>query len=252
MVIRNYTYMLLAVGIFLLTGSSLRAYPTDQGIEASISNSYVFNNYLKNDNIIVHSQDGIVTLTGTVADDNHKLLAQDTVENFPDVKSVDNQLQVKSLPAEYSDAWVGLKVKAALLFHRNVSSVRTQVDVKDGIVTLSGDADTEAQKELTAEYARDVDGVKGVNNNIVIKQMDQNSSPSMSTTIDDASITAQIKMTLLVHQSTSAIRTHVKTENGVVTLTGTAHNDAEKSLVTKIVSDINGVKDVRNNMDVQP
>ena len=243
--IKNCTRTLPVLGFLLLISPSLWAYQTDQGIESSVSNSYVFSNYLKGDNIVVHSQDGVVTLTGTVADDNHKFLAQNTVENLPDVKSVDNELKVKeALPAAYSDAWIGLKIKAALLFHRDVSAVRTQVDVKDGMVTISGDADSEAQKELTAQYAKDVDGVKGIINMMDIKRMDQNSNNSENSAIDDASITAQIKLTLLVHQSTSAIHTHVKTENGVVTLTGTAGSDAEKSLVTKLVSDINGVKNV--------
>jgi hyperosmotically inducible periplasmic protein len=245
--------MLLAMGMLLLGNASLWAYQTDQGIESSISNSYVFSNYLRGDNIAVHSQGGIVTLTGTVADENHKFLAQNTAENLPEVKSVDNELQIKEpLPAEYTDAWIGLKVKAVLLFHSNVSAVSTKVDVKDGIVTLSGDAGSAAQKELTAEYAKDINGVKGVINNMDIKRTGEVSSQRMGSTIDDASITAQIKLTLLMHQSTSAIHTHVKTEKGVVTLTGTASSGAEKSLVTKLVSDINGVKNVINDMDVQP
>jgi len=251
--IKHYAYALLTVGGLLLTGPSVWAYESDPAIESAINNSYVFTTYLKDDNVTVHSNGGMVTLTGTVANENQKFLAQNTAENMPDVKSVNNQLQVKeSLPAQYSDAWIGVEIKAVLLFHRNVSATRTHVDVKDGVVTLSGDADSQAQKELTTEYAKDIDGVKTVNNNMDIKPMEQGSNQSISTTIDDASITAQVKMTLLVHQSTSAISTHVKTENGVVTLTGHAKNDAEKSLVSKLVSDINGVKDVVNNMDVQP
>jgi len=37
-------------------------------------------------------------------------------------------------------------VKYTLLFHRSVSTVDTQVDVKDGIVTLRGEANSQAQK----------------------------------------------------------------------------------------------------------
>jgi len=57
---------------------------------------------------------------------------------------------------------------------------------------------------------------------------------------------------LLSHRSTSALRTKVETTDGVVTLQGTAKNAAEKSLVTKLVSDINGVEKVINNMTVAP
>ena len=66
------------------------------------------------------------------------------------------------------DTLLSIKVKAALLFHRNVSALRTGVNVKDGVVTLTGQADSQAEKDLAAEYANDVEGVKQVNNNITI------------------------------------------------------------------------------------
>ena len=62
------------------------------------------------------------------------------------------------------------KVKATLLFHRSVSASKTEVDVKDGIVTLRGKAASEAQKELTTEYAKDVEGVKDVKNEMTVSK----------------------------------------------------------------------------------
>ena len=69
--------------------------------------------------------------------------------------------------------------------------------------------------------------------------------------IDDASITAQVKMALFTHRSTSAVKTGVVTREGVVTLTGGARNAAEKSLVTKLVEDVHGVTGVKNEMTVE-
>ena len=54
----------------------------------------------------------------------------------------------------------------------------------------------------------------------------------------------------MAHRSTSALKTKVQTKDGVVTLSGIAKNDAEKSLVTKLVNDINGVTKVINNMTI--
>jgi osmotically-inducible protein OsmY len=56
---------------------------------------------------------------------------------------------------------------------------------------------------------------------------------------------------LLSHRSTSALKTNVKTDHGVVTLGGKAKNAAEKDLVTKLVADIKGVKSVKNGMTVE-
>jgi osmotically-inducible protein OsmY len=73
---------------------------------------------------------------------------------------------------------------------------------------------------------------------------------SIGDKIDDASITAQVKTALLTHKSTSAIKTSVTTVGGVVTISGVAKNEAERSLVTKLTADINGVVSVNNNMTV--
>ena len=68
--------------------------------------------------------------------------------------------------------------------------------------------------------------------------------------IDDASITAEVKSSLMSHRSTSALHTSVSTTDGVVTVGGIAANAAEISLVTKLATDINGVTSVINNMTI--
>ena len=253
--------LLAATSALLVTGTSLRATETDSRIESSAKKSYVFKTYLKDDSIKTESKNGAVILTGTVAESSHKSLAQDTIEGLPGVTSVDNRLKVKGENyTEHSDGWVGVKVKTALLFHRNVRATKTEVNVNGGIVTLSGEASSMAQKELTTEYAKDVEGVKEVKNEMtVVPTTTTTTTTTLSQRaetngekIDDASITAQVKSTLMSHRSTSALKTKVSTTDGVVTLSGKAKNDAEKSLVTKLVTDIDGVVSVVNNMTISP
>ena len=145
-----------------------------------------------------------------------------------------------------------MKVKSALLFHRNVSGTATDVFVKDGVVSLRGEASSLAEKELATEYAKDIDNVKEVKNEMTIAKTPAKPVETMSDKIDDASITAQVKSSLLSHRSTSAIKTKVSTTEGVVTISGVAKNEAEKSLVTKLATDIVGVVSVMNNMTVTP
>ena len=245
--------LLVATGFLFATAGNLRAADTDDRIEAAAKKSHVFKTYLKDDAIKTESKNGVVTLTGTVAETSHISLAENTVESLPGVKSVDNQLKVKGeSPAEHSDAWLGTKVKSTLLFHRNVRATKTDVNVRDGVVILSGEASSQAQKELTTEYAKDVEGVKEVKNEMTIASASAKSDETMGEKIDDASITAQVKSSLLSHRSTSAIKTKVQTTDGVVTVSGTAKNEAEKSLVTKLATDINGVTSVINNMTIAP
>jgi hyperosmotically inducible protein len=246
----HYSLSVLAVAL-LITAAPLRASETDDRIELSARQSYMFKTYLSHDAIQIQSKDGAVTLTGTVALEPHEILAEDTVAGLPGVKSVDNRLEIiGERPARDSDAWLLMKVKTTLLFHRNVSTHNTKVSVKEGHVTLRGKATSQAQRELTAEYAKDVEGVKDVRNKITVTRNVKMPAETIGENIDDASITAQAKMTLMFHRSTSAGNTRVETNEGVVTLGGYARNGAEKDLAGKLVADIYGVKSVINNMHI--
>jgi hyperosmotically inducible protein len=241
----------VVAGTILMSSVSVRASGTDSRIESSAANSYVFKTYLKDDSIKTESKDGAVTLTGTVADESQKSMAENTVASLPGVISVDNELQISGeQPAEHSDSWITMKVKTTLLFHRNVSATATAVYTKDGVVTLQGVADSMAQKELTTEYVKDVDNVKAVKNEMTIARAPATPDSTIGDKIDDASITAEVKSSLMSHHSTSALHTSVSTTDGVVTVGGIAANAAEKSLVTKLATDINGVTSVINNMTI--
>lgn len=243
--------MMVTAAALLAIGMPVHASRTDDRIESTAKHSYVFKTYLQGDDIKIQSMDGVVSLTGTVSKESHKSLAEETVAGLPGVKNVYNRLEVKGEPlTENSDAWLRDKVKVALLFHRSVSASTTEVDVKDSVVTLRGDATSEAQKELTTEYAKDVEGVKDVNNEMTVIKTSKKTE-TIGEKIDDASITSQIKMSLLYHRSTSAIDTKVETNNGNVTLYGKASNAAELALATKLADDVNGVKSVKNRMIIE-
>src|SRR5581483_12349771 len=108
----NYSKVFLAVMVTVLfTAVSARASESDDRIVSSAKDSYVYKTYLKDDAVKIISNDGVVTLAGTVSEDSHKSLAQETVESLPGVKSVDNQLTVSGQqPAQDSDGWLSMKV----------------------------------------------------------------------------------------------------------------------------------------------
>jgi len=235
---------LLAGPIALFASSS-----SDRKIEDAAKSSYNYRTVLEN-NVSVKARDGVVTLTGTVQDKDDRALAADTVENLPGVVSVDNQIKVESTYKEHSDAWMAFKIRGRLLVKGNVSATSTKVAVNEGNVVLSGTANNTAQKELTEVYAKDIDGVKTVTNDIVVKDGTANGE-TVGEKIDDASITSQVKYALLSHKSTSALKTKVTTTDGVVRVTGDAASDAEKSLVTKLAGDVRGTRSVTNDMTVK-
>ena len=273
--------------------AGLLANDADDRIEESFKDSYTYRTQLKDADVSIDSENGVVTLKGDVENIDQKTLAEDTVRGLPGVTTVNNQLKVKSDPKESSDDWIALKVRSSLLYHRNVSLTDTDVKVMNGNVTLTGTAESAAEKSLAGEYAANVKGVRNVDNRIVVvadadkdradreadkekaemradrdrahakadAKYDENrrdlnakydeNRRDMGDKIDDASITAQVKGSLAVHRSTSALRTDVTTRDGVVTLRGEAKNSAEKELAGKLAKDVRGVRDVNNEIMVR-
>jgi hyperosmotically inducible protein len=229
-------------GLFATTNS-------DRKIDDAAKGSYNYHSVLA-DQVTATSNDGVVTLTGTVQDSDAKALAEDTVANMPGVVSVKNDVVVKSTYREHSDEWIAVKIRSRLLVKGHVSATSTKVAVLDGVVTLSGTADTLAQKELTEVYAKEIDWVKSVKNDIVVSDK-PDADDTLGAKIDDASITTQVKYALLSHKATSAVATKVTTTDGAVMITGEASSTDEKALVTKLASDVRGTMSVTNNMTVK-
>lgn len=75
----------------------------------------------------------------------------------------------KQSVGEYaSDATVTTKVKAAFVADETLSALDIAVETTEGTVTLTGTVGTEAEVEQAARVARDVEGVKQVQNDIKV------------------------------------------------------------------------------------
>src|SRR5580704_9538469 len=105
------TKNLLALFVFLAGPIALFASSaSDRKIEDAAKASYNYRTVLE-DHVKVKSNDGVVTLTGTVQDKDDKALAEDTVENLPGVTSVNNEIKIKAIYLEHSDAWMAVKIR---------------------------------------------------------------------------------------------------------------------------------------------
>jgi len=82
---------------------------------------------------------------------------------------------------------------------------------------------------LTTEYAKDVEGVKEVKNEMTVTKPSKETPRTMGERIDDASVTAQVKIALLFHRSTSALHTSVETKLGVVTVAARLKTQPKKT-----------------------
>lgn len=261
---------LLAAGIaFALTASSVGAADTvSQDVvnarqETQIWTTYALSPYLRANDLKVSVQNGKATLSGTVEEGINKELAKQIALGVKGVKEVDNNIVVKSdytPPAKSAtrsfgesvdDATTTAAVKSKLLWSRYADGMTTDVDTKDGRVTLTGTADNSAEKELAKSLALNTKGVVAVDNRLVIKgstaaAKDSKAAKASTHEVADTWITTKVKSTYGYSSNVDGSDISVKTANGVVTLNGEVDNGTERALAIELARNVKGVKSVES------
>src|SRR5262245_29486095 len=74
---------------------------------------------------------------------------------------------------------------------------------------------------------------------------------AITSTSDDASITARVKTALLNDPQVNATKIDVSTSGGVVTISGAVRSQPEQDRVISLARSVNGVKDVKANLEVR-
>ena len=75
---------------------------------------------------------------------------------------------------------------------------------------------------------------------------------SVGETIDDATLTTRVKTSLLNDPVVGSLRIDVDTFKGVVTLSGRAKTKEEEAKAIALARQIDGVKDVKSTLQIQP
>jgi hyperosmotically inducible protein len=73
---------------------------------------------------------------------------------------------------------------------------------------------------------------------------------SVGETIDDATITSQVKTALLADKDVGGLRIDVDTFKGVVTLSGAVKSAAERDKAIALARKVNGVRDVKSTLQI--
>ena len=139
------------------------------------------------------------------------------------------------------------KVKTALISDKTADANEINVEVYKGVVQLNGFVDGEKEKAQAEAVAKGVAGVKGVENNLEIKQASQTTGGA----IDDSTITAKVKSALIDDDTTKGGDIKVETRGGVVQLSGFVSNQAQKDAATKVAKAVSGVKAVNNGLGIK-
>jgi hyperosmotically inducible protein len=149
---------------------------------------------------------------------------------------------------EYADDKIILgKVKTALTSDKTTEAHEINIEVNKGIVQLNGFVDGEKEKAQATAVAQGVEGVKKVENNLIVKT--EGSSTGQS--IDDTGITTGVNNKLIESKETKAGDIKVATHNGVVQLSGFVDSQAQKDAAGKVAQSVKGVKSVKNDLHVK-
>ena len=151
----------------------------------------------------------------------------------------------RSTGTQIDDAAITTAVKAKFAADPEVKAHEIDVDTVSGTVTLTGNVDSNAVRAEAVKLARRTDGVVAVTDNMSVK-----SESSLATKIDDTTITAKVKSKLAIDDGVKARNIDVDTLEGVVTLTGQVKSWGERSRAQQIAQETDGVKGVKNNLEV--
>ena len=119
----------------------------------------------------VETQQGIVSLHGTVPSSDQRLRAEGLSRDVAGVRQVVNNLQVYpgTHPIMPTDPMITATVKEKLTLDRFANLARVRVDTNDGVVYLNGVVPSSDHKFRAEQVARDVNGVTQVVNNLQVQ-----------------------------------------------------------------------------------
>ena len=127
-----------------------------------------------------------------------------------------------------------------------------KVTVHNGKATLSGNVGEDVNKELAKQIALGVDGIKEVDNQIVVQEdYKPSGKQGYGEKVDDITINATVRARL-IWSKYSYISTNVETNNGRVTLTGSVTSAAAKANAERLASNTRGVRSVSNQIRIDP
>lgn len=190
----------------------------------------------------VQVKDGIVTLTGHLRSFHVKYCAERAAQRVAGVRALAVELDVV-LPGDAvrTDSDVAWAIENALTWNSVVPARQLGVAVERGMVTLSGEVDWDYQRRAAADMVRQLNGVRGIVNQIVLRP--RTSAPDVQQRIEDA---------MRRQAARDARHVNVIVKDGVVTLSGHVTSLSERQAAFNAAWIAPGVMKVVDNIRVLP
>jgi osmotically-inducible protein OsmY len=217
---------------------------TDAEIQQDVLRELKWDPRVEETEVGVEVDNGIVTLTGTVSSWAKRIAAQEAAHRVFGVLDVANNVKVK-LPGMLArtDTEIAQAARHALQWDATVAEKRITSTVSNGWVTLDGQVDYWTERETAEGAVRNLTGVKGVVNKIVV------TPPPIQAEKVRESIEGALERR--AERAAHKIRVEMGAD-GVVTLSGTVRSWGERRAVVTAARFTPGVKSVNNHLSIDP
>jgi osmotically-inducible protein OsmY len=216
---------------------------TDRKIQEDVMRELRWDSRVTETEIGIEVDKGVVTLTGTVDSYAKKLAAREAAHRVNAVLDVADDVQVK-LPGSLTrtDTEIAQAVRYALEWDAFVPDQKIRSTVRDGFVTLEGEANTLREREDAERVVRALASVQGIRNRLTIKPLKA----------DPIQLRKSIEEALERRAEREAEKIRVRVEDGTVIVEGRVPTWSERTAILGTVSHAPGVREVRDRLTVNP
>jgi len=156
-----------------------------------------------------------------------------------------------SVGAAVSDIAITGQVKTKFATDHRLKGSDVSVTTNNGVVTLTGSAPNSTAKDAAESLASNVSGVRSVNNQIdapsatsELGSKAKHATHETAAAVEDTAVTADLKTKFAAYGRTKGSDISVKTNNGIVALSGTVVSEAQKTHVIYVARHTKGVQQV--------
>jgi osmotically-inducible protein OsmY len=215
---------------------------TDRELQQNVQHALDWEPSIESSEIGVSVDNSVVTLRGDVHSYAEKSAAERVALRVYGVKAIANDINVRLISRyERTDTEIAQAAVSALTWNTMVPAEKVHPTVSNGWITLSGTVDWQYQRNAAEQAVRNLTGVRGVANNIML-----------AAHVQPADVQAKIEAAFKRSAEIDARRVNVVATDGKVILSGNVRSWAERQEAERAAWAAPGVRQVEDRIAVVP
>lgn len=215
---------------------------SDRELQRDVIEELQWEPSLEASRIGVAADHGVISLTGHVDSYPARIQAERAARRVAGVEAVANDIEVEHLDmASPDDASIAQRALSALDWNVSVPKDRARITVTDGWLTLEGEVEWYYQKRAAEDAVRELMGVRGITNNMVVKPR-----------VRAAEVKDKIEAALRRSAEVDAKKISVESTGSRIVLRGTVRSWAEHEDAVNAAWSAPGVTGVEDHLSIRP